>query len=171
MAAAKNSNGQRASDLLRDMANGEAAEVFQRLNTTPTGLSEAEAAERLEVFGPNEVAQERHHEWLHRLWVAVRNPLVVLLTVLAGASFATYFHDQPGERDISEFYAGIVMLVMVALGVSLRFVQETRAGNAAAKLKAMIKVTATVLRGGQPREIPLQELVNELIDNFQCLNR
>jgi len=43
--------------------------------------------------------------------------------------------------------------------VSLRFVQETRADNAAAKLKAMIKVTATVIRDGQPREIPLQQLV------------
>ena len=51
------------------------------------------------------------------------------------------------------------MLVMVVLGVSLRFVQETRADNAAAKLKAMIKVTATVLRDGQPKEIPLQQLV------------
>ena len=37
------------------------------------------------------------------------------------------------------------MLAMVVLGVSLRFVQETKADNAAAKLKAMIKVTATVV--------------------------
>jgi Mg2+-importing ATPase len=44
-------------------------------------------------------------------------------------------------------------------GCFLRFVQETKADNAAAKLKAMIKVTATVLRDGQPREIPLKELV------------
>jgi Mg2+-importing ATPase len=51
------------------------------------------------------------------------------------------------------------MLVMVALGMSLRFVQETRADTAAAKLKAMIRVTATVVREGQPREIPLQQLV------------
>jgi Mg2+-importing ATPase len=41
----------------------------------------------------------------------------------------------------------------------LRFIQETKADNAAAKLKAMIKVTATVVRDGQPREIPLKELV------------
>ncbi len=51
------------------------------------------------------------------------------------------------------------MMVMVFLGVSLRFVQETKADNAAAKLKAMIKVTATVVREGQQKEIPLQELV------------
>ena len=84
---------------------------------------------------------------------------MILLTVLAIASFVTYWHDEPDKRDVSEFYAGIVMLVMVALGVSLRFVQETHADNAAAKLKAMIKVTATVVRDGQPKEIPLQQLV------------
>jgi Mg2+-importing ATPase len=152
MATAKNSNGQRASDLLRDAAAGETAEILQRLNTSLTGLSEAEAAERLEVFGPNEVAQERRHEWLHRLWIAVRNPLVILLTILAVLTFAT-------AESSSDYAGGVVMLVMVLLGVSLRFVQETRAGNAAAKLKAMIKVTATAVRDGQPKEVPLQHLV------------
>ena len=146
------SSGQRANDLLRDAATHETAEILQRLNTSANGLSEAEAAERLEIFGPNEVAHERRHEWLHRLWVAVRNPLVILLTVLAIVTFAT-------AESSSDYAGGVVMLVMVILGVSLRFVQETRAGNAAAKLKAMIKVTATVVRDGQQKEIPLQQLV------------
>jgi len=51
------------------------------------------------------------------------------------------------------------MVLMVVLGLALRFVQETRADHAAAKLKAMISVTATVMRDGQAREIPLQQLV------------
>jgi len=51
------------------------------------------------------------------------------------------------------------MVLMVVLGVWLRFVQESRADTAAAKLKAMISVTATVTRDGQPKEIPLKELV------------
>jgi P-type Mg2+ transporter len=55
--------------------------------------------------------------------------------------------------------AGTVMLLMVILGVSLRFVQETKADSAAAKLKAMIKVTATAVRGGQSKEVPLHDLV------------
>ena len=158
MPSEKNSN-ERRPDLVHDAATQEIADVLQRLKSSPAGLTEAEAADRLEVFGPNEVGQEKRHEWLHRLWTAVRNPLVILLTVLAAASFVSYFHDAPDDRDISEFYAGIMMLVMVALGVTLRFVQETKADNAAAKLKAMIHVTATVLRDGQPREIPLQNLV------------
>ncbi len=45
------------------------------------------------------------------------------------------------------------------LGVALRFIQESKADSAAAKLKAMIKVTATVVREGQAAEVPLQCLV------------
>jgi Mg2+-importing ATPase len=48
---------------------------------------------------------------------------------------------------------------MVVLGVSLRFYQEARADTAAAKLKEMIRVTATVVRDGNEREIPLAHLV------------
>ena len=122
--------------------------MLQALNTATNGLSEAEAEARLAEYGLNEVGQQQRHEWLHRLWTAVRNPLVILLTVLSILSYLT--NDFPG---------GTMMLVMVILGVSLRLVQETRAGNAAAKLKAMIKVTATVVRDGQQKEIPLQQLV------------
>jgi Mg2+-importing ATPase len=152
MPVEKNSNGQRTADLVRDAATQETAEILQRLNTSPTGLTEEEAAERLEVFGPNEVAQEKKHDWLWRLWVAVRNPLVILLTILAIVTFAT-------AEGASDMIGGWVMVAMVVLGVSLRFIQETKADNAAAKLKAMIKVTATVVRDGQTREIPLKELV------------
>ncbi|MGH7992464.1 MAG: magnesium-translocating P-type ATPase [Limisphaerales bacterium] len=159
MAGSNNSNNQRTADFVREAATRESSEVLQSLGTASNGLTEAEAEVRLEQYGPNEVAQERRHEWLYRLWVAVRNPLVILLTILAVLSFISYYHEKPEDRDVSELYGGMVMLAMVALGVSLRLVQETRAGNAAAKLKAMIKVTATVLRDGQPREVPLQQLV------------
>jgi Mg2+-importing ATPase len=152
MSVEKNSNGQRASDLVRDAATTEISEVFQRLNTSPSGLTEGEAAERLEIFGPNEVAQEKQHGWLRRLWIASRNPLVILLTILAIITFAT-------AGGASDYVTGSIMLAMVLLALSLRLIQETKADNAAAKLKAMIKVTATALRNGEPKEIPLKELV------------
>ena len=153
MTAEKKTNGQRATaDLLRDAAMSPIAEVLQRLNTSPDGLSEEEVAERLEIFGPNEVAQEKKHGWLHRLWVAVRNPLVILLAVIATVTFVT-------AGGTSDYVGGGIMVAMIVLAVLLRLIQETKADNAAAKLKAMIKVTATVVRGGQPKEIPLQQLV------------
>jgi len=94
----------------------EASEVLQSLGSSPNGLTEEETARRLEEFGPNEVGREKHESWLQRLYLAGRNPLVILLTVLAVLSFAT-----------GDFRAGTVMLLMVVLGLSLRFVQETRA--------------------------------------------
>ncbi len=152
MADLKNSTIQKASDFVHDAAMEESSAVLQRLGASLSGLSEEEALARLEKYGPNEVAQEKKHDWLWRLWVAVRNPLVILLTILAVVTFAT-------AEGTSDMIGGWVMVAMVVLGVSLRFIQETKADNAAAKLKAMIKVTATVVRDGQPREIPLKELV------------
>ena len=138
----------RVTPLLIEAARKANEEVFQMLDTTAAGLTEAEAEERLLKYGPNEVAHEKQQSWLSRLYTATRNPLVILLTVLAILSFAT-----------NDFRAGTVMLLMVVLGLSLRFVQETRADSAAAKLKAMIRVTATVGRQGLSKEIPLQQLV------------
>jgi Mg2+-importing ATPase len=143
---------QKASDAVRDAAMQETSAVLQQLNTSPSGLGEAEAEARLEKFGPNEVAQEKKHDWMWRLWVAVRNPLVILLAILAIVTFAT-------AQGPSDTIGGWLMVVMVVLGVSLRFILETKADNAAAKLKAMIKVTATVMRNGQPKEIPIAQLV------------
>ena len=145
-------NYRHAANGQQDAGSGEIAGILQRLNTAPDGLTQEEATERLEIFGPNEVAQERRHGWLHRFWVAVRNPLVVLLAIIASVTFAT-------AEETSDYVGGGVMVVMIVLAVLLRLIQETRADNAAAKLKAMIKVTATAVRDGQPREIPLQQLV------------
>ena len=136
------------SSKLDEAACKSADEVLKMLGTSAAGLSEDEAAARLEGYGPNEVGHEEKEGWLHRLYVSARNPLVVLLTVLAILSYST-----------GDFAAGTIMMLMVALGMSLRFVQETKADNAAAKLKAMITVTATVERNGQVREIPLRDLV------------
>ncbi len=146
----KTASQQRVGDLAHEAATKETADVLPWLESSPDGLSDESAAERLEKFGPNEVAREKRHDWLQRLFIAVRNPLVILLTVLALVSFLA-----PQGDPIT----GAIMFGMVVLGVSLRFVQESRADTAAAKLKAMIRVTATVVRDGQPHELPLRQLV------------
>ena len=64
MAVVKEPNGDRAAELVRDAAIKDAGEILQRLGSSANGLSDEEAAERLEVFGANEVAQERGHSWL-----------------------------------------------------------------------------------------------------------
>jgi P-type Mg2+ transporter len=147
MTVTKSTNSLR-TDLVQEMTRKDAREVLEFLKTSAAGLTEEEAAARLEEYGPNEVGREKKQSWIGRLYLAARNPLVILLTILAAVSFAT-----------GDLRAGSVMLLMVFLGLSLRFIQESRADTAAAKLKAMISVTATVQREGRAREIPLQQLV------------
>ncbi len=131
-----------------DAAHRNNADLLASLGTSEGGLSQAEADNRLQQTGPNEVAQEKPPGWPVRLFRIARNPLVILLATLSAVSFAT-----------GDARAGGVMAMMVVLSVSLRFLQEARADSAAAKLKAMIHVTATVIRDGKPAEIPLRNLV------------
>jgi Mg2+-importing ATPase len=142
------SAGIQVSPQLLEAARADINRVFQTCQTSPAGLAEEEVERRLEEYGPNVVAQEHRYGWVALLGKALVNPLVILLLVLAALSFLT-----------GDFRAGVVMLLMVLLGVVLRFTQEVRADAAAAKLKAMISVTATAIRDGQPREVPLSQLV------------
>ena len=138
----------RVSPPVLDAARKDGEQLLRDLRTSPAGLTQAEAEERARTTGPNEVAQERKQGWLLRLLKIIRNPLVILLTTLSAVSFLT-----------GDARAGIVMAIMVMLSVGLRFWQEARADAAAEKLKAMIHVTATVVRDGAAREIPLRDLV------------
>jgi Mg2+-importing ATPase len=138
----------RVSPAVLDAAGKDGEELLQSLRTTAAGLTQTEAEERARTTGPNEVAQERRQGWPGRLLKIIRNPLVILLATLSAVSFST-----------GDARAGTVMAGMVLLSVALRFIQEARADAAAAKLKAMIHVTATVIRDGVAKEMPLRDLV------------
>jgi P-type Mg2+ transporter len=147
VAKAKNPNIH-VSPAVLDAARKDGEELLRSLGTTSAGLTQAEAEERARRAGPNEVAQEKPQGWFVRLLKILRNPLVILLAALSAISFAT-----------GDARAGTVMAMMVVLGAGLRFIQEARADAAAAKLKAMIHVTATVMRDGKAGEMPLRDLV------------
>ena len=86
------------SPLLLEAASGDAAAALAACHTPPNGLTEEEAADRLAKYGPNVVTEEARHTKLKLLLTACRNPLVVLLSVLATLSFLT-----------GDFRAGIVL--------------------------------------------------------------
>ncbi|MGD0174746.1 MAG: magnesium-translocating P-type ATPase [Anaerolineales bacterium] len=138
----------RVSQRLIDSARLAPEEACRLLESGPNGLTAEEVEDRRRRYGSNEVAREKKRSLPARLWDNVKNPLVILLIVLASVSFLT-----------GDMRATAVIGVMVVLGVVLRFFQELRADNAAERLRAMVKTTATVLHDGEKREIPLQELV------------
>jgi Mg2+-importing ATPase len=136
------------STQLLEKARAENDVVLTELGSRIDGLSPAEADDRLKEFGPNEIAREKGRSAWMRLLDNFRNPLVLLLVALAVLSYLT-----------GDLRATVVIFVMVLLGVVLRFFQEMRADSAAAKLRAMVSNTATVVRDGKPMEVPLRSLV------------
>ncbi len=128
-------------------------ELLRELGTTPLGLTATEAEERLEKYGPNRVAHERPPHWYVQLGHSFANPFVLLLLVLAAVSLVA-----------GDIQAAIIISTMVVIGVSLRFYQERRSTVAAERLRAMVKVTATVLRRDKEdraysSEVPIEQLV------------
>jgi Mg2+-importing ATPase len=140
--------GVHISKNLVESARTEISAVLALLETTSNGLSQDAVEARLEKYGLNEIAREKRRGWLMRLWDNIKNPLVILLIILGAISYFT-----------GDLRATLVILTMVVLGIVLRYVQESRADNAAEQLKAMVRTTTTVIRDGQRKEISLKELV------------
>lgn len=143
-----NHNRNQSSPLVLESAQKEGAEVFLLLQSSDKGLTETEAEARLAQYGFNEVAQEKRDPWFIQLIKTCRNPLDILLLVLSVVSYFT-----------GDLRAAAVIGSMVVISVSLRFVQHYRSDKAVAKLRSMIRVTSTVVRDGEKKEIPLGHLV------------
>jgi Mg2+-importing ATPase len=133
---------------LLEKARADADTVLKELGSQLAGLSEAEAGSRLKQVGTNEIAREKRQSVLMRLLSNVKNPLVLLLMALGVISYLT-----------GDLRATVVIFVMVVLGVVLRFFQELRADNAAAKLQAMVSNKTTLVRDGKEEEVSLKMLV------------
>ena len=133
---------------LLEKACADADTVLKELGSQLAGLSEAEAGSRLKQVGMNEIAREKRPSALMRLLVNIKNPLVLLLLALGVLSYLT-----------GDLKATVVIFVMVVLSVVLRFFQEMRADNAAAKLQAMVSNTTTLVRDGKEEEVSLKLLV------------
>ncbi|MBF0424786.1 MAG: magnesium-translocating P-type ATPase [Magnetococcales bacterium] len=109
--------------------------LFKQLGSHPEGLSAAKAAFVRDQVGPNQVEYEKPLSWWLHLWRCYKTPFDLLLTLLAGISYAT-----------EDMKATIVIGTMVVLSVAIRFHQERRSTIAADKLKAMVSNTASVVR-------------------------
>src|SRR5664280_1399513 len=109
-------NADHVSQNLVESAQVEVSTVLNKLNTNPNGLTQAEVGTRLGQYGPNQVAKEKRRTWLLRLWDNIKNPLVLLLITLGIISYLT-----------GDLRGTIVILLIVILGIVLRYVQESRA--------------------------------------------
>lgn len=140
-------------------------EVLKSLDTTLRGLSDEGVATNRTKFGTNKVTHQKKQSLPKRLAGAFVNPFTAILFCLALVSTITdmifpYMELFGNTNEDFDCLTVVIILTMVFISGALRFVQESRSGNAAEKLLAMITTTCTVDRKEQTKqEIPLEDVV------------
>jgi calcium-translocating P-type ATPase len=124
------------------------AELFRGLRTSPTGLLPREAARRLTVYGPNELARRGGRRWPRELLAQFTQPLVILLAVAAVLAWLG------GTPALS-----LAVLAVILLNAGFAFVQEVQAEHAVEALAAFLPATAVVVRDGVRCQVPARDLV------------
>ena len=122
-------------------------EVEEILSTSERGLSDEEAARRLEQYGKNDLRQKKPKSILKMLWEQVSDVMVLIL--IAAAVFSMVM------QEWAEAFFMVIILANTLIGI----IQEKKAANALAALKSMSAPTARVLREGEESVVPASELV------------
>ncbi len=123
------------------------AEVQEKLDSSPDGLTQAEAAKRLTQYGPNEIEEKETNPFLKFLtyfWGPI--PWMIEAAVILSAV----------ARHWPDFF--IILILLLANGV-VGFWEEREAGNAIAALKAKLAIKARVKRDGKWITPAARELV------------
>jgi Mg2+-importing ATPase len=120
-------------------------------NQTPnaiSGLTPQEAEARLDQFGPNEPAATQHHSFLLDFLHAFSSPLVLILLI---AAIISGFMGEAVDAGI----IGVIVLLSAVIDVA----QTYRSQHAMERLRDRVAPTASVLRGGEWKEILRHEVV------------
>src|ERR1035437_6822660 len=104
----------------------------------PSGLTSAEAADRLRADGPNAIGGSGRRTSLAILVSQVASPLVL---ILVGASLVSLV--------VGDEINPSLILAIVVMSAALGFVQEARSESAVAALQARLTLRATVIRDGK----------------------
>jgi magnesium-transporting ATPase (P-type) len=134
----------------------DAAEVAGSLGADPaSGLSSAEATERLARAGRNRLDPAAEVPAWRKLLAQFADPLIYLL--LAAIVISVVAWALEGAQGVP--FEAIVIAVIVVANAVLGYVQERKAEQAVAALQRMAAPTATLLHDGRQVRVPAEEIV------------
>jgi P-type Ca2+ transporter type 2C len=120
-----------------------------------SGLTQAQARERLRRYGHNALAAEAPVSIWRKFVGQFTDWLVILLILAASISAGLWFY----ERDSALPYEAIAIFAIVLLNALMGYVQQARAEQALAALQQMSAAHASVIRDGRRQSIPATDLV------------
>ena len=113
-----------------------------------SGLREAEAKKRLEVYGRNSLHLNEAKRLLWILRDIVKEPMFLLLAVACILYFL-----------LGEATEGFLMMAALLFVAAISMYQEVKSAGALAALQQLTEPLAKVIREGQQKEIPLPDVV------------
>jgi magnesium-transporting ATPase (P-type) len=126
-----------------------ADEAVERLATNiQNGLDPADAAKRLQTYGPNRLPEGKKQGPFMRFLSQFNN---VLIYVLLGAGFI--------KMMLNLWVDASIIFGVVILNALLGFIQEGKAEKALESIRNMLSAEARTVRGGETRMIPAEQLV------------
>jgi len=143
-------------------------ETVQRLRCKETlvseGLTDAEAAQRLEEYGPNRMTEAEKETIWQKIWKQVANVLVCILVVVAVVSAARGIVEQvrenPNSTTILTSWVQVGLIVtVITVNTYIGILQEGNAEKAAEALKNMLSADARVIRNGKETMISADQVV------------
>ncbi|MFA0815586.1 MAG: magnesium-translocating P-type ATPase [Anaerofustis sp.] len=147
-------------NLHQSVRNSETEDHFQRwsalspkalldlLQSSPNGLSDAQAKKRIAIYGENVAADKKSRHWYHFLFRAMTDEFILVLMILSVVSF--FLRDRAG--------AGIILLLALISAV-IRFLHAYRSELQTRRLSGMFGYVASVIRSGKEEKIQTKQLV------------
>ena len=134
-------------------------EVFEAVNSTPEGLSSAEAEKRLQENGKNKLAEAKKVSMFSRFIDQLKDPMIIILLVAAVISAVTEFIEHDPNAGMYVPTDSIIILVVVLINAILGVIQESKAEKAVEALQKMSAATTKVLRDGKVEIVKSEDLV------------
>jgi len=125
-----------------------ATELLSNLGTTNAGLTTEDAKKHLAIYGVNRLKPQKRSDALTLLFAQFKSPIILILLFATGLSL--FLHNI--------IDASIILAIVLISGL-LGFWQEHSASNAVKKLLAIVRITASVFRDGNQKEIHVEDIV------------
>ncbi len=131
--------------------------VYEFTHSKSTGLSSEQVEINLEQFGSNEITEMKEDSVFVQFLKTFLDPFSIILILLAIVSYITDVILVSGEdkNPITVF----VILILVFISSSIRFVQERKSSLAMTQLLDQVALTIGVLRDGNEIEVSFDEVV------------
>jgi len=135
-------------------------EVLQELQVdASTGLSSDTAADRLQEYGENRLADKKSLTFFQRFVRQMKDTMVIILLIAAAISLLICLYNQFFLGEPGDWIEPIIIVLIVMLNAALGVIQESRAEAALAALKNLSAPQARVRRDGKVTTLSSHELV------------